>query len=214
MYMQMYDGQIARRVIFLLAGKDCSVEDLWSQSLKMIFRLYQNCGCKMETCANILHYKTDQRIRKAVEKEEVPSTNWTFHTVIRIFGEYSSLETADEKANRAIYTSDMDTEKEGKEYRKHRTKKRVFTSLESEEEPYTTVYLPPPSLPLKVQRRRNDADENICSERSENVTFQSFTRHNDYESPTMSYKGTRSFCKDVGNESSSYGRIKEANEIA
>ncbi|EFN78497.1 hypothetical protein EAI_09300 [Harpegnathos saltator] len=123
----------------------------------MIFRLYQNCGCKVETCANILHYKTDQRIRKAVEKEEVPSTNWTFHTVIRIFGEYSSLETADEKANRAIYTSDMDTEKEGKEYRKHRTKKRVFTSSESEEEPYTTVYLPPPSLPLKGGNNMDDA---------------------------------------------------------
>lgn len=59
------------------------------------------------------------------------------------------LKTAEEKVKTAIYTSDMDTEKEAKEYRKHRAK-RIYSSSESEEEQYINTNVPsPPHLPPK-----------------------------------------------------------------
>lgn len=53
------------------------------------------------------------------------------------------MQKADEKAERAIYTSDMDTEKETKEYRKHRAKK-IRCSSDDEEEYCTDIEVPPP----------------------------------------------------------------------
>lgn len=39
-------------------------------------------------CKYPSHYKTDLRVRKAVEKEEVPTSNWSTIKIKRIFGEY------------------------------------------------------------------------------------------------------------------------------
>ena len=60
----------------------------------------------------------------------------------------ASLQKADAKAEKALYTSDMDTEKEAKWYRKHRAKK--ILSSESEEESGKSEILPsPPRPPVK-----------------------------------------------------------------
>ncbi|XP_011858819.1 PREDICTED: uncharacterized protein LOC105556345 [Vollenhovia emeryi] len=99
-------------------------------------------------CKYPSHYKTDSRIRKAIEKEETPTSVWSSFKVKRIFGEYPSLRKADEKAKLAIYTSDMDTDKEARCYRKIRAKKFVSSS-ESEEETCTDVILPFSPCPPK-----------------------------------------------------------------
>jgi len=39
-------------------------------------------------CKYPSHYKTDSRIRKTIEKDELPTSNWTSFKVVRIFGEY------------------------------------------------------------------------------------------------------------------------------
>lgn len=39
-------------------------------------------------CKYPSHYKTDARIRKAIEKEEIPSVDWPSCRIERIFGEY------------------------------------------------------------------------------------------------------------------------------
>lgn len=67
-----------------------------------------------------------------------------FLTTFKIF--LASIQKADDKAQMATYTSDMDTEKESKYYRKYRAKK-VISSSESEEEPCTSVVLPIPPRP-------------------------------------------------------------------
>lgn len=41
-----------------------------------------------DSCKYPSHYKTDSRIRKAIEKEEVPTSNWSSFKIDRIFGEY------------------------------------------------------------------------------------------------------------------------------
>lgn len=58
----------------------------------------------------------------------------------------ASLQKADAKAEKALYTSDMDTEKEIKSYRKYRARK-VLSSSESEEESCTSAILPPAPCP-------------------------------------------------------------------
>ncbi|XP_029154844.1 uncharacterized protein LOC114927940 [Nylanderia fulva] len=97
-----------------------------------------------DKCKYPSHFKTDIKIRKAVEKQEIPKFDWPALEVIRIFGEYSSLQKAYAKAEKALYTSDMDTEKEAKYYRKHRARK-IYSSSESEEE--SGVNLPPAPCP-------------------------------------------------------------------
>lgn len=129
-----------------------------------------------DSCKYPSHYKTYSRIRKAIEKEEVPTANWSSFKIDRIFGEYCrylskitfssfagniyllliifkifsvSLCNADEKAKQALYTSDMDTDKEARGKRKYRAKKDVSSS-ESEEESSTEIILPsPPRPPVK-----------------------------------------------------------------
>jgi len=39
-------------------------------------------------CKYPSHYKTDSRIRKAIEKEEPPASDWSSFKIERIFGEY------------------------------------------------------------------------------------------------------------------------------
>lgn len=41
-----------------------------------------------ELCKYPAHLKTDTKILKAVEKEEVPSSSWPSFKIDRIFGEY------------------------------------------------------------------------------------------------------------------------------
>lgn len=41
-----------------------------------------------ELCKYPSHFKTDLQIRKAVEKEEIPSSSWPSFKIDRIFGEY------------------------------------------------------------------------------------------------------------------------------
>lgn len=41
-----------------------------------------------DVCKYPSHYKTDSRIRKAIEKEEPPASNWSSFKIERIFGEY------------------------------------------------------------------------------------------------------------------------------
>jgi len=61
----------------------------------------------------------------------------------------ASVHKAHEKAEKAIYTSDMDTEKETKDNRKHRAKK-IMSSSEDEEEHCTNIIVPsPPHPPAK-----------------------------------------------------------------
>ncbi|XP_029177897.1 uncharacterized protein LOC114945766 [Nylanderia fulva] len=79
-----------------------------------------------DECKYPSHFKTDIKIRKAVEKQEIPKFDWPALEVIRIFGEYSSLQKAYAKAEKALYTSDMDTEKEAKYYRKQSEKNLLF----------------------------------------------------------------------------------------
>ncbi|XP_011688387.1 PREDICTED: uncharacterized protein LOC105450302 [Wasmannia auropunctata] len=113
-----------------------------------------------DLCKYPSHYKTDFRIRKAVEKEQVPTSDWTSFKIDRIFGEYSSLCKADEKAKQALYTSDMDTDKEAnrKANRKNRARKDIFSS-ESEEESSTEVNLPSPPRPPAKRQRLHDENE-------------------------------------------------------
>lgn len=60
----------------------------------------------------------------------------------------ASLQKANEKTRRAIYTSDLDTDKEARSYRKMRAK-RVYSS-ESEDESCADTTLPsPPSSPKR-----------------------------------------------------------------
>lgn len=67
--------------------------------------------------------------------------------IFKIFS--ASLCKADEKAKQALYTSDMDTDKEARGKRKYRAKKDVSSS-ESEEESSTEIILPsPPRPPVK-----------------------------------------------------------------
>ncbi|XP_029155691.1 uncharacterized protein LOC114932125 [Nylanderia fulva] len=108
-----------------------------------------------DECKYPSHFKTDIKIRKAVEKQEIPKFDWPALEVIRIFGEYSSLQKAYAKAEKALYTSDMDTEKEAKYYRKHRARK-IYSSSESEEE--SGVNLPPAPCPPAKHQRLNDSD--------------------------------------------------------
>ncbi|XP_071574407.1 uncharacterized protein [Temnothorax nylanderi] len=164
-----------------------------------------------DMCKYPTHYKTDQIIRKAVEKEEVPSIRWTSHKVIRTFGKYS-LENAYEKLEKALYTSDLDTEKEGKEYRKKRAAKEYSPSWsESEEERHTN--LPSnPHLSPKVKRYRkvdNNDNENIRNARTKDVTSRGVTRHDSDGSPTLSPKDSRSFSQDSSNINDSSCERKE-----
>ncbi|XP_011685211.1 PREDICTED: uncharacterized protein LOC105448388 [Wasmannia auropunctata] len=53
-----------------------------------------------DSCKYPLHYKTDLRIRKAVEKEEKPNSDWALFKIIRTFGEYCTLQEADNKAKK------------------------------------------------------------------------------------------------------------------
>lgn len=41
-----------------------------------------------DVCKYPSHYKTDLKIRKAIEKEEIPTSNWSSVKIDRIFGEY------------------------------------------------------------------------------------------------------------------------------
>lgn len=41
-----------------------------------------------DSCKYPSHYKTDLRIRKAIEKEETPTFEWSSCKIYRIFGEY------------------------------------------------------------------------------------------------------------------------------
>ncbi|XP_029168709.1 uncharacterized protein LOC114940960 [Nylanderia fulva] len=101
-----------------------------------------------ELCKYPSHLKTDQQIRKAIEKEEKPSSSWSSFKIKRIFGEYSSLQKADAVAEKALYTSDMDTEKETKKYRKYRARKDIYSS-ESEEEGTSATLPSAPCPPVK-----------------------------------------------------------------
>lgn len=66
----------------------------------------------------------------------------------------ASLQKANEKAKQALYTSDMDTEKETKNNRKIRAK-RFLSSSESEEESSTNAILPsPPRPPAKCNYKK------------------------------------------------------------
>jgi len=57
----------------------------FSDGIQIIPKIWLQNG---DVCKYPSHYKTDQRIRKAVEREEVLNVNWTSHKIIRIFGEY------------------------------------------------------------------------------------------------------------------------------
>ncbi|XP_071574411.1 uncharacterized protein [Temnothorax nylanderi] len=168
-----------------------------------------------DMCKYPLHYNTDQRIRKAVEKEEVPGIRWTSCKVIRTFGKYYSLEEAYKKSERALDTSDLDTEKEGKEYRKERAAK-VYSPYspswsESEEERYTNLPSPPHLSPkVKRYRKDNNDNENIRNARTKDVTSRGVTRHDSDRSPTMSPKGSRSFSDSNNISGSSCGRKEKA----
>lgn len=64
----------------------------------------------------------------------------------------ASLQKARAKAEKALYTSDMDTEKETKSHRKYRARK-VLSSSESEEESSTNITLPSaPHPPIKKRK--------------------------------------------------------------
>lgn len=41
-----------------------------------------------DSCKYSSHYKTDLRIRKAVERQEIPNFEWPLFNIKRIFGEY------------------------------------------------------------------------------------------------------------------------------
>jgi len=70
--------------------------------------------------------------------------------IINIYNTFSaSIHKAHEKAERAIYTSDIDTEKETEDNRKHRAMK-VMSSSGNEEEHCTNIIVPsPPHSPAK-----------------------------------------------------------------
>jgi len=57
----------------------------FSDGIQVIPKIWLQSG---DVCKYPSHYKTDQRIRKAVEREEVPNVDWTSHKIIRTFGEY------------------------------------------------------------------------------------------------------------------------------
>lgn len=57
----------------------------FSDGIQVIPKIWLQSG---DMCKYPSHYKTDQRIRKAVEREEVPNVEWTCHRIIRTFGEY------------------------------------------------------------------------------------------------------------------------------
>jgi len=58
----------------------------------------------------------------------------------------ASLRKADEKAKQALYTSDMDTDREARSNRKFKARKAIFSS-ESEEESSVEDILPSPPRP-------------------------------------------------------------------
>lgn len=66
----------------------------------------------------------------------------------------ASLQKANEKAEKAIYTSDMDTEQEARYSRKYRAKK-ILSSSESEDDSNRSVTLPSPPCP-PVKRKYNN----------------------------------------------------------
>ena len=43
---------------------------------------------RKDLCQYPSHFKTDVRIRKAIEKEEMPHSDWPSFKIHRIFGEY------------------------------------------------------------------------------------------------------------------------------
>jgi len=158
-----------------------------------------------DLCKYPLHYKTDARIRKAIEKEETPNFDWPSFKINRTFGEYSLLQKADEKAEKAMYTSDMDTEKETKYYRKFRARK-VLSSSGSEEESCSSVVLPSaPRPPVKRQRQYN------TNERG-NSSIMSAKRYN--ESQKVSNSSSHSFLQDANNYNILYERDEEAHNTA
>ncbi|XP_039311091.1 eukaryotic translation initiation factor 5B-like [Solenopsis invicta] len=154
-----------------------------------------------DVCKYPSHYKTDLKIRKAIEKEEIPTSNWSSVKIDRIF---ASLCKADEKAKQALDTSDMDTDKEArsKEARKLRAKKAMLSS-ESEEESSREIILPrPPRPPAKRQRSYDENESGILS------TIKC-SRNSSAETYSKSEKVSNSNEHESRDHNSSYSRNEE-----
>ncbi|XP_011872890.1 PREDICTED: uncharacterized protein LOC105564789, partial [Vollenhovia emeryi] len=118
----------------------------------------------------------------------------------------ASLRKADEKAKLAIYTSDMDTDKEARCYRKIRAKKFVSSS-ESEEEPCTDVILPFAPCPPKRPRLYGTNESSY-------ITCSGDSAIRNGESQEMRNSSSRSFLQDLDNHNISYARNEEAHNSA
>ncbi|XP_070171236.1 uncharacterized protein [Polyergus mexicanus] len=159
------------------------------------------------------HFKMDLRLRKAIEKEEIPNSDWPSFKINRIFGEYSSLQKADAKAEKALYTSDMDTEKETKSYRKYRARK-VLSSSESEEESCTSAILPPaPCPPAKRQRLCNTNETVQCESASITRSWDSAKKYK-VSSQISNLSSYSSSLQDANDYGTLYERDEEALNIA
>ncbi|XP_070167966.1 uncharacterized protein [Polyergus mexicanus] len=166
-----------------------------------------------DVCKYPSHFKTDLRLRKAIEKEEIPNSDWPSFKINRIFGEYSSLQKADAKAEKALYTSDMDTEKEAKSYRKYRARK-VLSSSESEEESCTSAILPPaPCPPAKRQRLCNTNETVQCESASITRSWDSAKKYK-VSSQISNLSSYSSSLQDANDYGTLYERDEEALNIA
>ncbi|XP_039304092.1 uncharacterized protein LOC105204900 isoform X2 [Solenopsis invicta] len=156
-----------------------------------------------DVCKYPSHYKTDLKIRKAIEKEEIPTSNWSSVKIDRIFGEYSCLCKADEKAKQAFDTSDMDTDKETrtKKAKKLRAKKAMLSS-ESEEESREIILPRPPRPPAKRQRPY-DGNE------SGSLSMIKCSRNSSAETYSKSEKVSNSNEHKSRDHNSSYSRNEE-----
>ncbi|XP_070171336.1 uncharacterized protein [Polyergus mexicanus] len=166
-----------------------------------------------DVCKYPSHFKTDLRLRKAIEKEEIPNSDWPSFKINRIFGEYSSLQKADAKAEKALYTSDMDTEKEAKSYRKYRARK-VLSSSESEEESCTSAISPPaPCPPAKRQRLCNTNETVQCESASITRSWDSAKKYK-VSSQISNLSSYSSSLQDANGYGILYERDEEAFNIA
>ncbi|XP_071574436.1 uncharacterized protein [Temnothorax nylanderi] len=145
-----------------------------------------------DLCKYPSHYKTDLRIRKAVEKEEIPSFDWPAYKIKSIFGEYSSLHRANEKAEKAIYTSDMDTEQDTKYYRKFKARK--------------FIYIPPP----KAKKSHAQTSTTVQS----SITCSRDPLKNYSESEKNSNSNSHSFLQDIDDSNISSNKDKETHNTA
>lgn len=83
----------------------------------------------------------------------------------------ASLQKADEKATKAMYTSDMDTEKESKQYRKYRAQKVLSSSCTEDEDQNANLTLPSPPRPPSLKCNYNYTNESCNLPTTVNFSF-------------------------------------------